>query len=109
MEGEAVHRVFKMAELAGAPAYIVHLSSRDALDAVRDARDRGVAAYAETCPQDLALSIDDIAQPCPQFLYLAIGDRAKPGLGGGKFVCSPPLRAADHQDELWKGLVADDL
>ena len=94
MEGEAVHRVFKMAELAGAPAYIVHLSSRDALDAVRDARDRGVAAYAETCPQ---------------YLYLSIDDMARPGFEGAKFVCSPPLRTADHQDELWKGLVADDL
>jgi dihydropyrimidinase len=49
MEGEAVHRVFKMAELAGAPAYIVHLSSRDALDAVRDARDRGVSRGPSSC------------------------------------------------------------
>jgi dihydropyrimidinase len=94
MEGEAVHRVFKMAELAGAPAYIVHLSSRDALNEVREARDRGVAAYAETCPQ---------------YLYLSIDDMARPGFEGAKFVCSPPLRTADHQDELWKGLVADDL
>ena len=48
MEGEAVHRAFKLAELAGTPAYIVHLSSRDALNAVREARDRGLPAYAET-------------------------------------------------------------
>ena len=94
MEGEAVHRVFKMAELAGTPAYIVHLSSRDALNAVREARDRGVAAFAETCPQ---------------YLYLSIDDMAKPGFEGAKFVCSPPLRPRDHQDDLWKGLVADDL
>jgi dihydropyrimidinase len=94
MEGEAVHRVFKMAELAGAPAYIVHLSSRDALNAVREARDRGVAAYAETCPQ---------------YLYLSIDDMARPGFEGAKFVCSPPLRTADHQEELWRGLVGDDL
>src|SRR5439155_11024819 len=63
MEGEAVHRVFKMAELAGTPAYIVHLSSRDALNAVREARDRGVTAFAETCPQYLYLSLDDLARP----------------------------------------------
>jgi len=94
MEGEAVHRVFKMAELAGAPAYIVHLSSRDALDAVQEARDRGVAAYAETCPQYLFLSLDDLARP---------------GFEGAKFVCSPPLRSKDHQDELWKGLAQGDL
>jgi dihydropyrimidinase len=94
MEGEAVHRVFKMAELAGAPAYIVHLSSRDALKAVQEARDRGVSAYAETCPQ---------------YLYLSLDDLARPGFEGAKFVCSPPLRPLDHQDELWKGLAQGDL
>jgi dihydropyrimidinase len=94
MEGEAVHRVFKMAELAGAPAYIVHLSSRDALEAVQEARDRGVSAYAETCPQ---------------YLYLSLDDLGRPGFEGAKFVCSPPLRTRDHQDELWKGLAQGDL
>jgi dihydropyrimidinase len=94
MEGEAVHRVFKLAELAGAPAYIVHLSSRDALDAVKQARDRGLPAYAETCPQ---------------YLYLSADDMARPGFEGAKFVCSPPLRPKDHQDDLWSGLVSGDL
>ena len=94
MEGEAVHRVFKLAELAGTPAYIVHLSSRDALNAVREARDRGLPAYAETCPQ---------------YLYLSEDDMARPGFEGAKFVCSPPLRPADHQEDLWKGLQAGDL
>ena len=94
MEGEAVHRVFKLAELAETPAYIVHLSSRDALDAVREARDRGMPAFAETCPQ---------------YLYLSIDDMAGPGFEGAKFVCSPPLRPAEHQEELWKGLRGDDL
>jgi dihydropyrimidinase len=94
MEGEAVHRVFKMAELAGAPAYIVHLSSRDALEALQEARDRGVAAYAETCPQ---------------YLYLSLDDLGRPGFEGAKFVCSPPLRPKDHQDDLWKGLAQGDL
>ncbi|MGH2683585.1 MAG: dihydropyrimidinase [Actinomycetota bacterium] len=94
MEGEAVHRVFKLAELAGTPAYIVHLSSRDALDAVREARDRGLPAFAETCPQ---------------YLYLSLDDLARPGFEGAKFVCSPPLRPKDHQEDLWKGLVNGDL
>ena len=94
MEGEAVHRVFKLAELAGTPAYIVHLSSRDALNAVREARNRGMPAFAETCPQ---------------YLYLSIDDMARPGFEGAKFVCSPPLRTADHQEELWKGLAGGDL
>jgi dihydropyrimidinase len=94
MEGEAVHRVFKLAELAGTPAYIVHLSSRDALNAVREARGRGLPAFAETCPQ---------------YLYLSLDDLARPGFEGAKFVCSPPLRPKDHQEDLWAGLVHDDL
>jgi dihydropyrimidinase len=94
MEGEAVHRVFKLAELAGCPAYIVHLSSRDALHAVQEARDRGVTAFAETCPQYLFLSHDDMARP---------------DFEGAKFVCSPPLRTKDHQEDLWKGLASGDL
>jgi dihydropyrimidinase len=92
-EGEATNRVIRLAEAAEAPVYIVHLSSRDALEAVRDARDRGTKAFAETCPQYLFLSLDDLGN----------------GFEGAKFVCSPPLRPADHQEELWNGLIKDDL
>jgi dihydropyrimidinase len=92
-EGEATNRVIRLAEAAGVPVYIVHLSARDALDEVRAARDRGSAVYAETCPQYLFLSLDDL------------GD----GFNGAKFICSPPLRPADHQAVLWQGLVKDDL
>ena len=92
-EGEATNRVIRLAEAASVPVYIVHLSARDALNAVREARDRGVQAYAETCPQYLFLSLDDMAN----------------GFEGAKFVCSPPLRTADHQAELWTGLIKDDL
>jgi dihydropyrimidinase len=94
MEGEAVHRVFALAALAGTPAYIVHLSSRDALNAVREARDKGLPAFAETCPQ---------------YLYLSQDDMARPGFEGAKFVCSPPLRPKDHQEDLWSGLKQGDL
>jgi dihydropyrimidinase len=94
MEGEATHRAIALAELAEVPVYIVHLSSRDALSAVREGRDRGVPAYAETCPQ---------------YLYLSLDDMARPGFEGAKYVCSPPLRPADHQADLWSGLVTDDL
>jgi dihydropyrimidinase len=92
-EGEATNRVIRLAEAAGVPVYIVHLSARDALNAVRDARDRGAMTFAETCPQYLFLSLEDM----------------KNGFEGAKFVCSPPLRPADHQAELWTGLVKDDL
>jgi len=92
-EGEATNRVIRLAEAANVPVYIVHLSARDALDEVRAARDRGTKAFAETCPQYLFLSLDDMGH----------------GFDGAKFVCSPPLRPADHQAELWTGLVKDDL
>jgi dihydropyrimidinase len=92
-EGEATNRVIRLAEAAGVPVYIVHLSARDALNEVREARDRGAKAFAETCPQYLFLSLDDMAH----------------GFNGAKFVCSPPLRPKDHWDDLWHGLVKDDL
>src|SRR6188474_1363609 len=59
-EGEATNRVIRLAEAAGVPVYIVHLSARDALNEVRAARDRGQQAFAETSPQYLFLSIDDL-------------------------------------------------
>jgi dihydropyrimidinase len=93
LEGEATNRVIRLAETAGAPVYIVHLSARHALEEVRRARDEGLPAYAETCPQYLFLTLDDMGN----------------GFEGAKFVCSPPLRPADHAPELWKGLVHDDL
>ena len=93
-EGEATNRVIRLAEAAGVPVYIVHLSALEALDEVRHARDRGAAAFAETCPQYLFLSLEDM------------GD----GFEGAKFVCSPPLRPKDpHWEELWKGILKDDL
>jgi dihydropyrimidinase len=93
-EGEATNRVIRLAEAAGAPVYIVHLSVIDALNAVREARDRGTAAFAETCPQYLFLSIDDLGN----------------GFNGAKFVCSPPLREKNpNWAELWNGLRKNDL
>ena len=93
LEGEATNRVIRLAQAAKVPVYIVHLSAREALDAVRMARDQGLPAFAETCPQYLFLSLDDLGN----------------GFDGAKFVCSPPLRTKDHQPELWSGLVKDDL
>jgi len=93
LEGEATNRVIRLAEVAGAPVYIVHLSAREALDEVRRARDEGLPAFAETCPQYLFLSLDDMGN----------------GFEGAKFVCSPPLRPADHQEALWQGLARGDL
>src|SRR5262245_60661930 len=62
-EAEAVNRAIALAEIAHAPVYIVHLSSEDALIQVREARSRGVPAFAETCPQYLLLSIRSEERP----------------------------------------------
>jgi len=94
MEGEGVHRAIAIAEVARVPVYIVHLSSADALNEVRRARDRGVHAFAETCPQYLLL--DETAYDAP-------------GFEGAKYVMTPALREKWNQDELWKGLQFGDL
>ncbi len=92
-EAEGVHRAIALAEMAETPVYIVHLSCTDALNQVRQARDRGIPAFAETCPQYLFLSIDDYGE----------------GFEGAKYVMTPPLRERHNHDELWKGLKMDDL
>jgi len=89
MEGEGVHRAIAIAEVAGVPVYIVHLSSADALEEVKRARNRGVHAYAETCPQ---------------YLLLDESYYDKPDFEGAKYVMTPALRHKDNQDVLWKGL-----
>ncbi|MGB7188596.1 MAG: dihydropyrimidinase, partial [Acidobacteriaceae bacterium] len=94
-EAEAVQRAIAMAEIAGAPVYTVHLTSEDALNQVREARDRGLPAFAETCPQYLLLSLED-QMPGKSF------DEAK-------FVFTPPLRKKANQQKLWDGLKDDHL
>ena len=93
-EGEATGRAIALAEMAGVPIYIVHLSCSDALEKVKQARDMGLPAYAETCPQ---------------YLFLSYEDYERPGFEGAKYVMSPPLREKWNQDALWKGLAKNDL
>jgi dihydropyrimidinase len=94
LEGEATSRAIALATVTGAPLYIVHLSARHALEAVAEARNTGQNVFAETCPQ---------------YLYLSIEDLAKPDFEGAKYVASPPLRPKDHQADLWRGLRTNDL
>jgi dihydropyrimidinase len=93
-EAEATHRAIALAEIADVPIYIVHLSAAEALETVTEARDRGLPAYAETCPQYLFLSYDNYEEP---------------GFEGAKYVMSPPLRPRETQDRLWRGLAFNDL
>jgi dihydropyrimidinase len=93
-EGESTNRAIALAEMAGTPVYIVHLTCNDALTKVEEARRNGLPAFAETCPQYLFLSMDDIS---------------KPGFEGAKYVFSPPVREKWHQEKLWMGLQQNNL
>src|SRR5436309_13181602 len=93
-EAEATHRAIALAEIADVPIYIVHLSAAEALEMVTEAPDRGLPAFAETCPQYLFLSYDNYEEP---------------GFDGAKYVMSPPLRPKDTQERLWRGLAFNDL
>jgi len=94
MEAEAVHRAIAIAEVAKSPVYIVHLSSSDALDEITLARDRGIQAFSETCPQ---------------YLFLDSSYYEKEGFEGAKYVMSPPLREKWNQDKLWRGIQSGDI
>src|SRR5262245_41427714 len=93
-EAEGVHRAIAIAEMAHSPVYIVHLSCYDALKEVQAARDMGLPAFAETCPQ---------------YLFLDHSFYEQDGFEGAKYVMTPPLRDKSNQEALWKGLRGDDL
>lgn len=94
MEAEATHRGIRLAELAEMPVYFVHLSAEEALDSVVEARDRGIPAFAETCPH---------------YLFLSEEEYERPGFEAAKYVMTPPLRSHKCQHALWRGLRFDDL
>ncbi len=94
LEAEATHRVIKLAQVAGAPVYVVHVSAQEAVAELARARDEGLPVFGETCPQYLFLSTDDLAEP---------------DFEGAKYVCSTPLRPKEHQAALWRGLRTNDL
>ncbi len=96
-EATGTERALALAEMAGVPVYMVHLSAQRALERVMEARDRGLPTYAETCPQYLFCTEDDLR-----------GDPGDEWQGAG-YVCTPPLRKAHHHEHLWRGLRNYDL
>ena len=94
MEGEATHRGIRLAELAQAPIYFVHVSSNEALKHIVTARDEGIPVFAETCPHYLLF--DDSVYDSDDFEI-------------AKYVMTPPLRTPDDQKHLWRALRYDDL
>jgi dihydropyrimidinase len=94
VEREATHRAIALSELVDVPILIVHVSGREAVEQIRWARAHGLSIFAETCPQYLFLTAED----------LGIDDSYK----GARCVCSPPPRDKSNQDVIWNGL-ADGL
>lgn len=96
-EAEATHRAIMLANLTGAPLYVVHVSAKQAAHQIALARDEGQNVFGETCPQYLYLSLEE--------------QLGAPGFDGAKWVCSTPLRsrAERHQDHMWRALRTNDL
>jgi dihydropyrimidinase len=96
LEGEATHRALVLAKLHGTEVYVVHMTCREAVEALERARSAGERCYGETCPQ-----------------YLLLDDTvfARPDFEAAAYVCSPPLRPAGrgHHEALWRGLASGTL
>lgn len=91
VEREATHRAISHAELVDVPMMIVHVSGREAMEQIRWAKSRGLKVYAETCPQYITLTAEDM-----QGLNM--------DMSGAKYVCSPPPRDTASQEAIWDGL-----
>src|SRR5215472_8664137 len=93
-EAEAFNRLIGMAALIDQPIMIFHVSTAEGARVIREARGQGLKVFAETCPQYLFLTADDLD---------------KPGLEGAKWMCSPPPRREADQEALWQALALGDL
>jgi dihydropyrimidinase len=102
LEEEATHRAIMIADVTGAPLYVVHVSAQQAVAQIAAARDRGRNVFGETCPQYLYLSLED---------QLGASSEEWGDFEGAKWVCSTPLRsrADGHQDAMWQALRTNDL
>lgn len=94
VESEATARAIAMAELVGAPIYVVHVTCADALDEVVRGRRRGVDVIGETCTH---------------YLYSTAEDLARDNFEGAKWVFTPPPRTSDDQKALWRALSLGEL
>ncbi|WP_213957994.1 MULTISPECIES: dihydropyrimidinase [unclassified Variovorax] len=90
VEREATHRAIALSELVDVPILIVHVSGREAIEQIRWGRAQGLNIFAETCPQYLFLTAED----------LGIDD----SYHGAKCICSPPPRDKANQQVIWDGL-----
>lgn len=88
-EREATHRAISLAEIVDVPLLIVHVSGSEAIEQIRWAQTKGLRIYAETCPQ---------------YLFLTQEDMDRPGFEGAMWMCSPPPRDKANQNAVWRGL-----
>ena len=88
-EAEATNRAISFGELLDTPLLIVHVSAAEATKVIREAQSRGLRIYAETCPQYVMLTANDLDRPAVE---------------GAKYCCSPPPRDAAAQEAIWTGL-----
>ena len=95
VEGEAASRAIRIAETLGTPLYLVHISSREALDEIAYARAKGQPVYGEVLAGHLLL--DDSVYRHPDWATAA------------GYVMSPPFRPVEHQEALWRGLQSGNL
>jgi dihydropyrimidinase len=93
-EAEAFNRLISMAALVDQPIMIFHVSTAEGAKVIRKARGQGLKVFAETCPQYLFLTADDLDRP---------------GVEGAKWMCSPPPRRPADQEALWTALSLGDL
>src|SRR6516225_7550996 len=93
-EAEAFNRVIALAAFIDQPIMIFHVSSAEGAARIRQARGEGLKVFAETCPQ---------------YLFLTANDLDRPGLEGAKWICSPPVRRTSDQEALWQALALGDL
>ena len=94
MEAEGVHRSVAIAEVAGVPLYVVHVSCAEAVEELRRGRARGLPVHGETCPQ---------------YLFLDSSRYELPGFEAAKYVMTPCLRSPVDQAALWQGLRMGEL
>jgi dihydropyrimidinase len=95
LEGEAINRSIRLAQVAGCPVYLVHVSTEEGIDTISEARNRGLPVFAETCPQYLLLSLDNMID--------------SDGFESAKYVFTPPLREKGHQEKIWEAITKNHI
>ena len=89
VEIEATQRAINLAAMAGAPLFVVHVTCKESMEAIRDAYIKGIPVFGETCTH---------------YLVLDTANLAKPDFEGAKYVCSPALRSETHRQALWEAV-----